>query len=495
MALSKRGGATFGLNRTRLDSRTADIYTYHGCVAQENDTTIQLNMKRSLSIKLSVLFLFILSLSAYGQTVTPETALAAYLQADDKRYEWAVRDTYAVGDVQASSILLTSQQWHEYVWTHELIVLVPKQVQYDGALLFITGGSNKKGVPNWVKRDDSMVRSLADLATKNKGIVAMIRQTPNQPLVGDLTEDALISYTLHNFKKDGDYTWPLLFPMVKSAVKAMDAVQEFARSNVNVNVNRFVVSGASKRGWTTWLTGASDPRVAAIAPMVIDILNMPVNLEYQVKMFNGYSEQINDYVKLEIPQTATSEKGRAITTMVDPYSYRKKLTMPKMLFMGTNDEYWTVDAVKHYIDSIPGKNFIHYVPNVGHDLGDKKQALTALSAFFGATISNKPYPELMPSITHTPKGITLKIQASPDVLTGITLWSADSPDTDFRNDKWLSKEIVIRKKSGSLTVAPTYPASGYRAFYVDLKYKDPNGGEYTESTRMYLADTDEVFVH
>ena len=60
-----------------------------------------------------------------------------------------------------------------------------------------------------------------------------------------------------------------------------------------------------------------------------------------------------------------------------------------MLFMGTNDEYWTVDAIKHYIDSIPGQNFVHYVPNVGHDLGDQKQAMAALSAFFGATVAKQ----------------------------------------------------------------------------------------------------------
>lgn len=451
-----------------------------------------MNKLRSMCLVVSAMFVFA---SSFAQSVRPDNALESYLKIDDKRYEWSIHDTYTIGDVQATSILLTSQQWHEYVWTHELIVLLPKDVQFDGALLFINGGSNKKGIPNWVKRDDGMVKSLAEVATKNKGIVATIRQTPNQPLVGDLTEDALISYTLHNFKKDGDYTWPLLFPMVKTAVKAMDAIQEFAKQKANVKVNRFVVSGASKRGWTTWLTGASDPRVAAIAPMVIDILNMPVNLEYQVKMFKGYSEQIEDYVKLEIPQTATSEKGKAITTMVDPYSYRKKLTMPKMLFMGTNDEYWTVDAVKHYIDSIPGKNFIHYVPNVGHDLGDKKQALTALSAFFGETIGGKPYPELTPSIAYSPKKITVKIKASSNQLTGISLWHADSDDTDFRDNKWTSKEIVVKKKSDVVTVVQEYPTSGYRAFYVDLKYKDPNGGEYTESTRMYLTDADEVFVN
>lgn len=426
--------------------------------------------------------------------LTPETALQGYLNNGDKTYRWEVKETYQVGEAKAYSLLLTSQQWHEYVWTHQLTILVPTENSHDAALLFITGGSNKKGLPNWNGRDDKLLQALGGLATKNKSIVALLRQTPNQPLNGKLTEDALISYTLHQFKEDGDYSWPLLFPMVKSAVRAMDAVQQFARETLRHEVNRFVVSGASKRGWTTWLTGASDSRVVAIAPMVIDILNMPVNLDYQVKMWKDYSVQIEDYVKLGIPQTATSEKGKAITTMVDPYSYRKKLTMPKMLFMGTNDEYWTVDAIKHYIDSIPGQNFVHYVPNVGHDLGDQKQAMAALSAFFGATAAKKPYALCQPMLTYGKKGITLKVNASPDVLVDAILWSTNSTDTDFRNDKWEGKSLNLRKKTPVITSTQPYPADGYRAFYLDLKYKDANGGEYTESTRMYVSDNDEVFV-
>ena len=452
-------------------------------------------MSRPYILFLTIVVQIVFVLHSHSQpTLTPETALQGYLDNGDKTYRWELKETYPVGDAKAYSLLLTSQQWHEYVWTHQLTILVPAEKNYDAALLFITGGSNKKGLPNWNGKDDKFLEALGSLATKNKSIVALLRQTPNQPLYKDLTEDALISYTLHQFKEDGDYSWPLLFPMVKSAVRAMDAVQEFAKQTLNHTVNRFVVSGASKRGWTTWLTGASDSRVVAIAPMVIDILNMPVNLDYQVKMWKGYSVQIEDYVKLGIPQTTNSEKGKAITAMVDPYSYRKKLTMPKMLFMGTNDEYWTVDAIKHYIDSIPGQNFVHYVPNVGHDLGDKKQALAALSAFFGATVANKSYAVCEPTLTYAKKGITLAVKASPDVLVDAILWSTNSTDTDFRDEKWEGKSLNLKKKSPVVTSTQPYPASGYRAFYLDLKYKDPNGGEYTESTRMYVADNDEVFV-
>lgn len=451
-------------------------------------------MKRITQAATAVLITFVFHAGAQT-ALTPDTALEGYLNNGDKTFRWEVRESYALGNVMAYSLLLTSQQWHEYVWTHQLTILVPEENKYDGALLFITGGSNGKGLPNWNGKDDKFNIAMSGLATKNKAIVAVLRQTPNQPLVGDLTEDALISFTLHKFKEDGDYSWPLLFPMVKSAVRAMDAIQEFSTQTLKHNINRFVVSGASKRGWTTWLTGASDKRVAAIAPMVIDILNMPVNLDYQVKMWNDYSIQIQDYVKLGIPQTARTEKGRDITTMVDPYSYRKKLTMPKMIFMGTNDEYWTVDAVKHYIDSIPGKNFIHYVPNVGHSLGDKRQALAGLSAFFGQTLAGTSYPVLDWNLEQTKEGVILRVKSSPDILVDAILWSTDSEDTDFRDERWEGKSLALKKKKLNIvTAVQPFPESGYRAFYLDLRYSDANGGEYTESTRMFVADDDEVFL-
>ena len=252
--------------------------------------------------------------------ITPATALQHYLNNGDKTFKWEIRDTYDIGEVKAYALLLTSQQWREHVWTHQLTVLVPKENRYDGALLFITGGSIKNGLPNWNGRDDKFNMEMAGMASVNHAIVAVLRQTPNQPLYNDLTEDALISFTLHNFKKDNDYSWPLLFPMVKSAVSAMDAIQEFSKQQLHHPVNRFVVSGASKRGWTTWLTGANDNRVQAIAPMVIDILNMPISLDYQIKALGDYSVQIEDYVKLGIPQGAKTESGMAVINIVGSYT-------------------------------------------------------------------------------------------------------------------------------------------------------------------------------
>ena len=268
----------------------------------------------------------------------------------------------------------------------------------------------------------------------------------------------------------------------------MDAIQEFAASKLQHPINRFVVSGASKRGWTTWLTGANDNRVVAIGPMVIDILNMPVSLDYQIQAWHTYSIQINDYVKLGIPQQSRSESGLAINRMVDPYSYRKQLTMPKMIFMGTNDEYWVVDAIKNYYDSIPGRNMILYSPNVGHDLGGGKNAFNSLSSFFGLTQANKEYPACTWTAKEDKRTVTITVKTTPEALVGASIWSAHSKNMVFTKSRWTSRKIESSAWKSIIEFTEKLPAKGYQAFYLNCEYKDPNGGTFTESTRMFVMD-------
>lgn len=461
-------------------------------------------MKKLLTILFLALILFITSCRDNSKKivealpvkvkVTPKTALQDYLKNDDASFKWEIKDSFQLGEVKAYDLLLTSQTWREHTWKHQLTVLVPKEVAYDGSLLFITGGRLTDGLPNWKNKEKngSETAPMAQIAEKNKAIVSIIRQVPMQPLYdGDLVEDQLISFTLHNYKKDKDLTWPLLFPMVKSAVRGMDAIQEFSKEKLQKEISRFTVAGASKRGWTTWLTGASDKRVEAIGPMVIDVLNMPVSLDYHLTAWNEYSEQINDYIKLEIPQTVNTEDGNDLTQMIDPYSYRSKLTMPKLIFIGTNDEYWPVDAIKNYIKDIPGENYIHYTPNAGHNLDGAEKALKALSAFWGRTLNKKPYADLNYELSSDKVSATISIESNSEDLKSLYIWSADSEDRDFRDEKWGSNKVAITKgKTAVQKIA--FPKKGFKAFYIDLEYVDPNGGTYTKSTRMYLADDDEI---
>jgi PhoPQ-activated pathogenicity-related protein len=425
------------------------------------------------------------------EITTPENALLNYLNNGDTTYHWELQNEYDILDVKAYDLLLTSQLWHEYSWKHQLTVFIPPDIQYEGAMLWITAGSLRDGLPEWTSPYDEETWAFGIAAASNQAVVAILRQTPNQPLFNDLSEDALISYTLHNFQSDGDYSWPLLFPMVKSAVRAMDAIQEFSREEAHHEITGFLVSGASKRGWTTWLTGASDPRVKAIAPAVIDILNMPVNLDYQVEVWGDYSIEIEDYVDLGIPQAINTEQGNALTTMIDPYSYRDQLTMPKLILIGTNDPYWPVDAVKHYFNDLKGENFIHYTANAGHGLNGGQEAKRSVNAFFCNTFAPLPYAECSWEILENGTGITLNVEGSVNAVTAARLWSADSQDRDFRDEVWNSSNLEALDNSTVNTMV-NYPETGFRAFYIDLEYTDLYGRDYTLSSQMFVIDNDEL---
>src|SRR5690606_37076445 len=113
-------------------------------------------------------------------------------------------------------------------------------------------------------------------------------------------EDAMIAETFDRFMVEGDPDVPLLLPMVKSAVRAMDAAEAIGRDRLDLDLRQFVVTGASKRGWTTWLLAAVDPRVSALAPMVIDVLNIPAQMKQQVATYGEFSQKINDYTERNI---------------------------------------------------------------------------------------------------------------------------------------------------------------------------------------------------
>ena len=94
-------------------------------------------------------------------------------------------------------------------------------------------------------------------------------------------EDGLIAFTWwHYLTQDPTRPeWLARFPMVKAGCRAMDVMTAFGKQQLGLSLDYFMVAGASKRGWNTWLVGAVDStgpfagRVSAIVPIVLDAIN------------------------------------------------------------------------------------------------------------------------------------------------------------------------------------------------------------------------------
>ena len=89
--------------------------------------------------------------------------------------------------------------------------------------------------------------------------------------------------------------------MTKSAVAAMDAIQSIINEREDgIEIEKFVVSGASKRGWTTWTTGGVDNRVEAIIPVVIDVLNVEPSFEHHWSVYGFWAPAIQDHLGMQL---------------------------------------------------------------------------------------------------------------------------------------------------------------------------------------------------
>ncbi|MBR4994868.1 MAG: PhoPQ-activated pathogenicity-like protein PqaA type [Alistipes sp.] len=441
------------------------------------------------------LILSALSCLLYAQT-TAETALVDYINNGDKTYGWEFVDQMRGEGVTAYRLEFTSQKWQDIVWRHELVVIIPDELKHDEALLHISGGSvnTETEKPNLHSWDDGTIATQSNIARRCNAVTAILWQVPRQPLYGGKYEDDLLSYTLFRFMKEQDYSWPLLFPMVKSAVKAMDAIEEFVAEKRTKTVNKFVLNGYSKRGWTTWMTaGSGDKRVVAIAPAVIDILNMRVNVPYQRHMFGDYSASIGDYVRIGLTEELITPEGWTIVKMVDPYSYRKNYTMPKMVMLGSNDPYWSTDAAKNYLNDIPGDSWTAYSVNAGHGLND--EATSSLEAFFHQSINGLKYPRMEYKPKQTEENIEFSFKAEKGLLEEVEIWEAVCENRDFRKQKFICKKADVKSGATRFMVEVDYPESGYKAFVVILKYKHPSkpNSTYNITTRMYTADSKELF--
>src|SRR5260370_3782964 len=121
--------------------------------------------------------------------------------------------------------------------------------------------------------------------------------------------------------------------MTKSAVRAMDAVQEFKRSEAGgkIKVEQFMVAGGSKRGWTTWTTAVVDQRVVAIAPLVIDLLNNEKSFEHHYRAYGFYSLAVKHYEDLGIMKWNGTPPFHKLMQLEEPSEYLHRLTLTKYI--------------------------------------------------------------------------------------------------------------------------------------------------------------------
>ncbi len=427
------------------------------------------------------------AISAAPQTDLPEkTALDDYVAKPDASYRWQVVLKRKVPGATVFTVEMTSQTWRtpeevdRPVWKHWLLVTKPDEVRYPTAFLMIVGGDNGSEPP-------TAKGETVSIATATGTVTAELRMVPNQPLVffkdgQERVEDDLVAYTWNKVLETGDVTWCARFPMVKSAVRAMDTVQALLRSEQGggVEIRNFVVAGGSKRGWTTWLTAAVDARVKAAIPIVIDVLNCEPSLRHHFASYGFWAPAIEEYVQHNILQRLTDPKLREFLKLEDPYFYRHRLAMPKYLVNASGDQFFLPDSSQFYFDDLQGENYLRAVPNADHGLKNS-DAVQSIIGYYQLILEDATRPRFSWKFLDTG---TVEVSCV-DKPERVLLWQATNPNArDFRlmtiGPSFTSQPLESQDGKYVAHVAP--PEKGWTVYFVELTYPVKDGFYFKATT-------------
>jgi PhoPQ-activated pathogenicity-related protein len=420
---------------------------------------------------------------------TTSDVLKDYVNFNDGKFQWNVVSTIPGVGYTVYIVNMISQQWltpgdtNLSLWRHWVTVVVPSGPVPSKALLFIDGGNSDDDAPTV---SDPVVAALIQGALLTHSVMIELQDVPNQAQiftgetpVNARTEDQVLAYTFDHFLNDPSQTdWPALLPMTKAAVKAMDMVQAFVPT-VAANqqqIDSFVVSGGSKRGWTTWLTAAVDNRVIAIAPIVFDALNLDEQMVHHYGAYDFFSPAIKPYEDLQVFDRILTNQGQQLGQIVDPYRYiyDGRFNIPKLLLDSTGDQFFLPDSAQFYIHDLPGKTSLQYVPNSSHGLGDdvgvSNAAFNSLVTFYASILTGIPTPQYSWSVQ--PDGsISATTATAP---TQVLLWQATNPDArDFRKqytNVTYTSTVLSNHGAGVYTANVPTPASGATAFFIEFTF-------------------------
>ena len=432
-----------------------------------------MSRKKILLVFFFVLVYFILNYAFLS--VEGYTSMKDYIDSTKNEFSYEIEDVFYEDEWTGYHIRMTSGEWldskkvENVDWLHYVDIVIPKETQTDTGIMFIDSGVNDE---NYFRLDSTSV----SYALRTKSVIVNIHNIPAQPvnfLASDqesFYEDDLIAFAWNQFLEGGakqkDIEWLPRLPMTRAVVRSMDLAQEITLQN-NVNVKDFVVSGASKRGWTAWTTAAVDDRVVAVVPMVIDMLNMVPSFENHYRSYGEFSPAVQSYVNYNIQDWMETDEFKTLMSYVEPYYFKEKFTMPKYLINAGSDEFFSTDSWRFYYDELPSDKLLRYVPNTNHSLNGRYLNDDLISYFY-RIINDIDMPTLKWELSDNNLNVVLDYEGNYNV----SIWNAKNQNgRDFMlwQEGELWKKINIQKSNdNNYQVEIKDKSNGYEAIMMEF---------------------------
>ncbi|HDS6525799.1 TPA: PhoPQ-regulated protein [Klebsiella aerogenes] len=384
-------------------------------------------------------------------------------------------------------------------WQNGVDIYIPDSARENNALVVINNGSNSNGSGSPVAPTNFSEEELTRIAVATRTVVISVSNVPNQVLsyqgvTTPLSEDDSVAYSWKLFIGDTQkyQNASLHIPMAASVSQAFRlAKKELAQQKIT----KFIVAGASKRGWAAWLTALSDPDVDAVVPFVMDLLDTKKSLEHMYQSYGkNWPVAFYPYFKQGVDQQIGTDEFASLMTLEDPLTYLNtdmgdRLKIDKYIINASGDDFYVPDNSHFYYDQLPGSKSLRVVPNSSHN-GILSVAEQSLISFVNRFQEKQKLPEITEKVQNSGEGKKELAVSFSEKPATVLQWTARNPTArDFRyacDVRYNSVPVSLSGGGDTLSIPLTVPDSGWQATYIEAIFSDG----YVATTQVYITPDD-----
>lgn len=418
--------------------------------------------------------------------------------------EYSLMEKKIFAGVTLQRYNLNSQMWTPQNvvvparWQNEVDIYIPKAAKHNNALVVINNGSNTNTSGTPVTPTNFSEDELSRIALDTRTVVISVSNVPNQLLTyqGEPTalgEDDSVAYSWKLFLNDPQKysNASLHIPMAASVSQAIRLAK---RELVSLTITKFILTGASKRGWAAWLTALSDPDVIAVVPFAMDLLSTKQSLEHMYQSYgNNWPIAFYPYYKQGIDQQIGSKNFANLMTLEDPLDYlhtdlQDRLNIPKYIINASGDDFYVPDNSHFYYGQLPGIKSLRVAPNSTHN-GILSIAEKSLITFVNRFQNKQKLPVITETVMTSSEGKkSLTVRFSEKPFT-VLQWVATNPIArDFRyvcGIRYGSMPVNVADGE-KLSIPLLSPEKGWQATYIEATFSDG----YVATSQVYITPDD-----
>ncbi|WXT33000.1 PhoPQ-activated protein PqaA family protein (plasmid) [Salmonella enterica subsp. enterica serovar Infantis] len=381
-------------------------------------------------------------------------------------------------------------------WQNGVDIYIPDSAREKNALVVINNGSNNNGSGTPVAPTNFNEEELSRIAIATRTVVISVSNVPNQVLsyqgvTTPLGEDNSVAYSWKLFIGDTHkyQDASLHIPMAASVSQAFRLAK---KELTQQNINKFIVTGASKRGWAAWLTALSEPDVGAVVPFAMDLLNTQKSLEHMYQSYGkNWPVAFYPYYNQGIDQQVGTDKFARLMRLDDLFTYLNtdmgdRLKIDKYIINASGDDFYVPDNSHFYYGLLPGSKSLRVVPNSTHN-GILSVAEQSLITFVNRFQEKQKLPEITENVQSRGDGKKELVVNFSEKPVAILQWTARNPAArDFRyacDIKYNSVPVSLATGDNTLSISLTTPDSGWQATYIEATFTDG----YVATTQVYIT--------